>query len=211
MEEADQRWETWKWSSDPNGSFSVKQVRAEIEEASRDDSPEPVSFDWNPWAPPKTNYLLWRALLGKIASKMGLIHRGVQLPDTRCPRCGIYDEDPSHIFVNCLWAKSIWWNILSWLRVSFPLNITNLSDLIGYIKDRSGAALWKKTVYTVILATVWRIWLARNDKVFEDNFIPIAKLVDQIKEDAYLWICNRSKLKKPKWENWVAFDILDML
>ncbi|XP_022032979.1 uncharacterized protein LOC110934094 [Helianthus annuus] len=150
-------------------------------------------------------------MLGKIASKVGLLHRGVQLDDIRCPRCGIYDEDPSHIFVNCIWAKSIWWNILTWMRVSFPMNCTSLLNMLDYIKERPGAIYWKKTVHTVILATVWRIWFARNAKVFEDNFIPIAKSVDQIKEDAFLWICNRSKIMSRKWESWLAFDISNML
>ncbi|KAJ0441866.1 hypothetical protein HanIR_Chr16g0802681 [Helianthus annuus] len=61
------------------------------------------------------------------------------------------------------------------------------------------------------MAAVWRIWKARNEKVFEDNFIPILRTVEEIKEDLFLWICNRSNLKKPSWENRRFFDILDML
>ncbi|KAJ0576475.1 putative reverse transcriptase zinc-binding domain-containing protein [Helianthus annuus] len=172
---------------------------------------EPVAYVWNSWTPPKVNFLLWRALLGKIASKMGLQHRGVLLSDVLCPRCGLCDEDLLHIFVNCLWSKSIWWSILTWLRVSFPFNIGSIDDLIGYIKSQPGDAKWKKMVYTIALATVWRIWLARNEKAFKDNSIPVSKSVDHIKEDAFIWIFNRSKLKSPSWGKWLDFDIAHIL
>ncbi|XP_022014337.1 uncharacterized protein LOC110913826 [Helianthus annuus] len=172
---------------------------------------EPVDFRWNAWVPPKVNVLAWRALLDKIASKLGLLLWGVPLSDTLCPRCGIHDEDPAHIFVKCLWAKSIWWSICTWLRVSFPTNVHCLSDLAGFFSSQPGDAKWKKMVYSIFLATVWRIWIARNMKAFEDIFVPVSKSVDLIKEDAFIWIFNRSKLKTPSWGKWLDFDIADML
>ncbi|XP_021986240.1 uncharacterized protein LOC110882558 [Helianthus annuus] len=201
----------WKWRNDLNGAFSVKQVRLDIEEACSDGVIGSPAFGWNNWAPLKANYLLWRAMIGKIASKLGLICRGIPLGDSLCPRCGLIDEDPDHIFVNCLWAQCIWCNILVWVRVGFPDGINSLKDLIFYIKNRPGGAMWKRIGYTIAIATVWKIWNARNVKVFKDSFIPISKTVDQIKEDAFRWISNRSKLKPPLWENWKAFDILALL
>ncbi|XP_022024101.1 uncharacterized protein LOC110924400 [Helianthus annuus] len=175
-----------------------------------EDANDGLVFNWNIWAPPKANYLIWRALIGKIASKKGLIHRGISLADSLCPRCGLYDEDPDHIFVKCLWAKCIGWNILAWVRLNFIAS-NNLNDLLQLINRSPGDKVWKRVVYTVAIAMVWRIWIARNEKVFEDVFIPISKTVEQIKEDVFLWLCNRSKLKPPVWEKWKVFDILDMM
>ncbi|MFS7901170.1 hypothetical protein Hanom_Chr00s175158g01830231 [Helianthus anomalus] len=139
---------------------------------------------------------------------MGLLHRGVQLPGVACPRCGLKDEDPSHIFVSCLWAKCIWWNIFTCMRVPFPADVHSLVDIIEYISTQPGDESWKKAVYTIALATVSRIWYARNLKAFENIFIPISVTVDSIKEDAFIWISNRSKLKTIKWGNWLLFDFL---
>ncbi|XP_021975130.1 uncharacterized protein LOC110870243 [Helianthus annuus] len=201
----------WIWTNDPNGSVSVKQVRLDIEEATNSGIVEPVAYGWNSWVPPKVNYLLWKAMLGKVASKIGLRHRGVPVHDVSCPRCGICDEDPMHVYINYLWARSIWWSILTWMRIKFPSNIGSIEDMIGYLRNQPGDVKWKKMVYAVALATVWRIWLARNDKVFNGNFIPVSKSVELINEDTFIWIFNRSKLSSPSWGKWVDFDIVAIL
>ncbi|XP_022023474.1 uncharacterized protein LOC110923722 [Helianthus annuus] len=200
----------WKWRSEPNGSFSVRQVRMGIESRSLEENRDNVAFDWNNWAPPKAIYLLSRAQMGKIASKVGLLQRGVPIGDSLCSRCGIHDEDPVHIFMSCLWAQCIWWSILTWLRIRF-ITSNNLNDFVLQVKLNPGDKVWKKVVYTIIMATVWNLWKVRNEKVFEDSFIPFRMTVEQIKEDAFLWISNRSRLKKPSWENWKDFNIIDQM
>ncbi|KAJ0816203.1 putative RNA-directed DNA polymerase [Helianthus annuus] len=203
--------EKWIWLNDPNASFSVKKVRSDLEEAANLGAIEPVAFRWNPWVPPKVNVLAWRAILGKIASKMGLHDRGIPISDTLCPRCGMYVEDPAHIFVKCLWAKSIWWSICTWMRVSFPADIDSLADLVAFFLSQPGDSKWKKTVYSIALVTVWRIWIARNSKAFEDIFIPVSKSVELIKEEAFIWIFNRSKLKALTWGKWLDFDLAELM
>ncbi|XP_021980594.2 uncharacterized protein LOC110876743 [Helianthus annuus] len=199
--------DVWRWRSEVGVPFSTKQVRGDILNAVSGGG----GFFWNYWAPSKCNFLAWRATRGFIASKEGLVHRGVPLPDTLCARCGLEVETPDHIFLNCLWAKSIWWNMLAWMRISFPTECNNLMDLFDAIKECPGSKVWKRIVHVVSLATVWRIWGARNSKTFEDTFIPISKTVDLIKEDAFFWISNRARLKAPSWENWKFFNVADLL
>ncbi|KAF5812258.1 putative reverse transcriptase zinc-binding domain-containing protein [Helianthus annuus] len=150
-------------------------------------------------------------MLGKVASRVGLSRRGVHLTDVSCPRCGLQDEDSDHIFVTCLWARSIWWNMLVWMRINFPADIISLEEFVSYLHNQPGGKRWKKIVYTVTLATVWRIWKARNEKVFEDRFIPVQTSVELIKEDAFLWLGNRSKLQLTDWIKWKSFDISEVL
>ncbi|XP_022014398.1 uncharacterized protein LOC110913887 [Helianthus annuus] len=144
----------WKWRSSAEVGFSVKQVRLDLESCRVANPAVDPALVWNSWAPAKGNILLWRALLGRIASK---------------------------------------------------------EELVKYVKDCPGSATWKRLVSTVVIATVWRIWSARNSKVFEDIFIPIMKTVEFIKEDAFLWVSNRAKNMKPTWEKWVLFDVVDLM
>ncbi|XP_022031634.1 uncharacterized protein LOC110932618 [Helianthus annuus] len=202
---------SWKWRSAPNGNFAVKQVRFDIESFYEGVGINQLVFNWNSWAPSKANYLLWRGMLGKVASRVGLSRRGVHLTDVSCPRCGLQDEDSDHIFVTCLWARSIWWNMLVWMRINFPADIISLEEFVSYLHNQPGGKRWKKIVYTVTLATVWRIWKARNEKVFEDRFIPVQTSVELIKEDAFLWLGNRSKLQLTDWIKWKSFDISEVL
>ncbi|XP_022041563.1 uncharacterized protein LOC110944157 [Helianthus annuus] len=201
----------WRWRTSSDEFFSVKQVRKDLEDAKWADVPDDPELVWNGWATPKGNLLLWRALIGRIASREGLVRRGVPVADVGCPRCGLEPESPNHIFCTCLWAKCIWWNVLAWTRIRFPAECSTLVDLVRVIKESPGSPIWKRLVYTIVIATVWRIWSARNAKVFEGTFIPVMKSVELIKEDSFLWFCNRAKIKNPSWDKWVVFDVLDIL
>ncbi|KAJ0599187.1 putative RNA-directed DNA polymerase [Helianthus annuus] len=200
----------WKWRSSSDDTFSVKQLRCDLEKSLGPDLGCIDGFEWNNWAPPKANYLLWRATLGKIACRVGLMHRGIALQDVSCPRCGLANEDSDHIFINCLWAKSIWWNVLSWVRIQFPVHCDTIAEFMSYVNQVPGGKVWKKLIRTIVMASVWRIWSARNSKIFEDKFIPIMKTVELVKEDAFLWITNRSNLN-PTWSNWRSFDTVGLL
>ncbi|KAJ0441659.1 putative reverse transcriptase zinc-binding domain-containing protein [Helianthus annuus] len=197
----------WRWENRFGVDFSAKSLRLEI---ITKDVPEEI-VRWNPWAPPKCNLLLWRALLGRVAAKDQLIARGFTSLNGCCDRCGFGWEDTNHIFVNCLLAKSIWWEIFVWIRIPYPANINNLKDLIEVFHNSPGSKIWKRLVFTVACATVWRIWHARNVKVFESTNINYRITVSQIKEDAFFWIRHRSKVSAPSWDKWLDFDVLDCI
>ncbi|XP_021980661.1 uncharacterized protein LOC110876808 [Helianthus annuus] len=151
----------WNFENSEGVPFSVKDVRKQlVDQTTLQSFVQP--FDWNNWAALKVNFLAWRALMGKVASKVGLIERGVSIPNNMCDRCGIGIEDVDHLFASCLFARSIWWNIFAWIRVPFPLAASSLAAIFEYIKHSPGSSKWRKTVLLVILATVWRIWMARN-------------------------------------------------
>ncbi|KAJ0432124.1 putative reverse transcriptase zinc-binding domain-containing protein [Helianthus annuus] len=202
---------SWKWRTCSDVPFSVKQVRSDLEDLMGPDPGCSTGFVWSSWAPPKANYLLWRSSLGKIASRVGLVHRGVVLPDVSCPRCNLDIEDPNHIFIKCLWARCIWWNVLSWVRIGFPEHCDSVADLLSYVDGIPGGKVWKKLIRTIVMATCWGIWSARNAKVFDDKFVPIMKTVDFVKEEAFLWINNRSNLKSITWGNWRLFDLVGIV
>ncbi|KAJ0842900.1 putative reverse transcriptase zinc-binding domain-containing protein [Helianthus annuus] len=201
----------WTWSNSFGEKFSVKSIRMELMAGRPSSQQVTCSFVWNVWAPPKCNMLVWRALMGKIASKKGLVDRGVALPDTVCPRCGISEEDANHIFANCLWTRSLWWNIFVWMKLKPPDSFNSLKDIIEDLMKCPGSKTWRRLVYTIATATTWRIWIARNSKIFDDAFIPIQKTMEMIKEDVFFWVCNRASIPSPRWENWVNFDVADIV
>ncbi|KAJ0890157.1 putative reverse transcriptase zinc-binding domain-containing protein [Helianthus annuus] len=202
--------DVWKWENKEELNFSVKSIRLELAEKRLGKEKE-AWFYWNAWATLKANYLGWRAMLGRIALKVGLAAHGVQMPNLLYDRCGYGIEDPDHIFVSCLLARSVWWNIFRCIRVSLPPNITKLSEILKTLRSSPGAKKWKKLVHVVALATVWWIWKARNMKVFDGRFVSIDRMIENIKEKAFVWITHRSRLPNPDWDKWVVFDVVDLL
>ncbi|XP_035845953.1 uncharacterized protein LOC118492204 [Helianthus annuus] len=62
----------WKWSDCSEEYFSVKQVRLDLMKTEAGHVDTGYNFFWNSWATPKSNFLLWRAVHGNVASKIEL-------------------------------------------------------------------------------------------------------------------------------------------
>ncbi|XP_021992263.1 uncharacterized protein LOC110889070 [Helianthus annuus] len=202
--------DSWVWDTSSGEAFSIKCIRQEIDSWGSDQAIE-ACFKWNSWATPKSNYLLWRAISGKVASKYALNQRGIPLQSIMSDRCGLKVETSDHVFVESLFAQSIWWNVFVWSKVPFPRNVATLRDLLKDILESPGNKTWMKLIYMVAAATVWRMWQARNNKTFEWVFVPVLRTVEFIKEDAFVWLKNRTKLPPLAWEKWIYFDVLDLL
>ncbi|XP_022041663.1 uncharacterized protein LOC110944308 [Helianthus annuus] len=202
--------DVWKWANDFNEGYSVKAVRMELagmQNATRTEQ----HFVWNSWAPLKVNYLAWRAIEGKIASKIALTNRGCNFENLVCDRCGLYNEDTNHILVGCLWARTTWWHVCRWIDIQFPVAAESVKEILVYMQSQIGSRRWKKIINVAALATIWRLWEARNAMVFDGNFVPVKRIVENIKEDVYVWCTYRSNLKALAWEKWVEFEILELL
>ncbi|KAJ0766521.1 putative reverse transcriptase zinc-binding domain-containing protein [Helianthus annuus] len=98
-------------------------------------------FHWNSWVMPKVNYLIWRAILGGVDTKDALVRRGVNLGNTLCCRCGLENEDAKHVFVGCLAARSVWWQIS---MVNPPFDGDLVAERVDYFNNQPGVKNWKK-------------------------------------------------------------------
>ncbi|KAJ0575382.1 putative reverse transcriptase zinc-binding domain-containing protein [Helianthus annuus] len=119
----------WVWENKDMVDFSARCLRSDLMTVNliTDDN---AALVWNSWAPLKSKYLLWRALLGKVAAKKELGDRGVEIPNILCDRCGYSIEDTNHVFANCLWSRSIWWQICVWMRIPVPSNLSSLKGIV---------------------------------------------------------------------------------
>lgn len=200
----------WFWPNNFGVDFSVKKVRMEIWDATCASLEEPA-FERNNWVPMKANILAWRACLGRLATKDGLMRRGLRVSNPFCCRCNLAPENADHLFVSCLFAKCVWWNVSTWLKVPQMPNVSSVSDLLNFYKTQPGSRRWKKAVMVVVMAGLWWIWLCRNDAEFDGNFIPIWVMMERIKEDSFLWVKYRSKANLLSWEMWSSFSIDPLL
>lgn len=201
----------WIWCNNEDKLFSTKELRKDIVAAALSPSDIEDEFPWSSPAPFKQKLLLWRVLMGRVASKVGLCNRGLQMSSSDCDRCNYCVEDVDHLFAGCIFARCIWWNSLVWMKIPWPQDDLSIAGFVSKIRDCPGSNKWKKLVFLVVVATVWRIWDARNKSVFDGHFVPVRVSVDLIKEDSFLWITHRNGSANITWENWKNFDVLGLL
>ncbi|KAJ0668540.1 putative RNA-directed DNA polymerase [Helianthus annuus] len=204
-------WEDrWGWRTDKWEEFTVATVKEQI--AKLKESEQDVQWPhWNSWAPTKVNYFTWRAALGRIAVKQELRKRGVELGNGLCTRCGTSEESVEHLISGCTLSKSVWWNILVWLKLPVNGDLSSCEKIMAYANGLNGSTDWKKTVKMVFQATIWHLWKTRNEKEFRGVSRSGNNVVEDVKTDTFLWMKGRSNFKDLVWERWVDFNVRDII
>nr|GEW95480.1 hypothetical protein [Tanacetum cinerariifolium] len=98
--------DSWKWSIDGSGGFSVVSVRSLVDHHTLDMDQEVTR--WNSFTPIKVNVFLWRLKLNKLPSRVNLDRKGIKLDSMLCLICHGDVEAFNHIFFNCDMAKDLW-------------------------------------------------------------------------------------------------------
>ena len=63
-------------------------------------------------APPRCKFFIWLASLNQCWTTDRLARRGLDHPD-HCPLCDQEDETIQHILTSCVFAREIWFRVLS--------------------------------------------------------------------------------------------------
>ncbi|XP_021986463.1 uncharacterized protein LOC110882867 [Helianthus annuus] len=190
----------WVWTNNLGVQFSTKSIRDEMD-AKASVFTNGGNFRWNAWAPLKDNYHAWRAESGKLAAKVALVKRGIQVSEVKCSRCSLRDETTDHMLADCIWARSVWWNVCRWVKILILAEDASVAQILNHFQSQIGSKRWKWVVHLVALCCLWRLWIARNNKEFNGIMEPVRRIVDSIKEDSFLWVKNRVKGVFLEWKN----------
>lgn len=158
---------------------------------------------WNQWklvwkaeAPPKVKFFIWLLLRGKTLTAENLRKRGILGP-SRCPNCCRSEETMQHLFLECPVAEECWKRMASIGESTWTVQSTIGETIYHWRKKcpwkekRSHLAqrVWNTIPYTLL----WRIWLARNGKVFQDKGHNIRKICHKVKMLAIEAITNNTR------------------
>ncbi|PWA64726.1 reverse transcriptase zinc-binding domain-containing protein [Artemisia annua] len=102
----------WEFISDASRRFSVKAIRSLISSSSQ--TAILPTTRWNKVLPLKININTWRVTNGRMATRVNLDRRGVDLNSVRCPICDDDIESKEHVFVHCKIARDTWKDVLEW-------------------------------------------------------------------------------------------------
>ncbi|KAF5807902.1 hypothetical protein HanXRQr2_Chr04g0139321 [Helianthus annuus] len=66
----------------------------------------------------------------------------------------------------------------------------------------------RKVIHAIVLQTVWWLWKTRNEKVFRGKLGVIQRIIEEIKEESYQYLKQRSKFKSIQRQQWWDFNFI---
>ncbi|KAH9722180.1 reverse transcriptase domain-containing protein [Citrus sinensis] len=149
----------WHWLADPGGVFSVRSCYKLM---TYDANTSALSFWRRLWkleVPSKVKNFLWRAATNVLPTYDNLLRRRVQVLPL-CVVCNTCNESIIHILVDCGFAKACW--IAS--PIGYIGHISSFMEWLGIIFNRCS-----KEECELAAMVCWRIWVQRNDKVWNSR------------------------------------------
>jgi hypothetical protein len=149
---------------------------------------------WKSPAPSKVVALSWKMLLNRIPTRVNLRRRNALPPDVnvRCVMCDLENERTEHLFLFCKVARGIWLHLLYWVGNMF-ITPPNLFIHWECWNARSSNNKIIRGLRLIWHATIWVIWCARNDRIFNDKVSDVLELVEEVKVLSWRWYLSRSK------------------
>ncbi|KAH9665893.1 putative reverse transcriptase/RNA-dependent DNA polymerase [Citrus sinensis] len=149
----------WHWLADPGGVFSVRSCYKLM---TYDANTSALSFWRRLWkleVPSKVKNFLWRAATNVLPTYDNLLRRRVQVLPLYVV-CNTCNESIIHILVDCGFAKACW--IAS--PIGYIGHISSFMEWLGIIFNRCS-----KEECELTAMVCWRIWVQRNDKVWNSR------------------------------------------
>ncbi|KAK2365713.1 Ribonuclease H superfamily protein [Trifolium repens] len=169
------------WPHTTDGSYSVKsgyhaavewEGNSQVGSSTSNTNPT-WHYLWKQKIPPKHAHLIWRILHHALPVRDNLNNRGVKCSPI-CPRCSRGLETIDHMFMNCEWAKVIWFGSPMCIKFNNRDNHLSFSDWLANILTNSD----NKCV-TNVSSLIYSMWHARNMLIFQEKDIPVTAVIQQ--------------------------------
>ncbi|GMI67424.1 hypothetical protein HRI_000411700 [Hibiscus trionum] len=191
------------WIHETAGMFSVKKLSDLLISANIDDPTFNFEKIWKLKTPPKVKNFLWMLIIKRLPTKEFLKDRGILMSEAHllCPWCGSEIEDIDHLFIRCNFAISFWKLFCDWWNIPWP-NPNSVETFFNFCLDLHWGSNSSSPWLTCVAAAFWSIWLARNEKLFQNKSIDSSDLLFISKMRALIW-CKAtkpdSKLDEIRW------------
>ncbi|KAF1860593.1 hypothetical protein Lal_00021637 [Lupinus albus] len=178
---------TWEWKYSIRKKFySVQSVYKALTHHTQSASQHILISIWKANAPLKVLTFAWRLFQDIIVTKDAL-----------------FKQSANHLFSCCTFSYSVWQLIYNWLDFCIalpPTPISHFTHHLGMVKNRKHWKAWS----VIWLATIWALWLARNDIVFYMKKTSINNILNSAKVKAWLWIRTQHGQDYLSYDNWIA-------
>eukprot|EP00253_Pinus_taeda_P023772 PITA_23772 len=175
--------DTWGWGQ--TRVYSAKQGYLQMQSKKDLVHPEGVWKQiWECFSIPKINFFFWTLFQNKILTGENLCKRNIVGPH-RCVFCKKSLETAVHIFLECEYAQKTWISFLAGLNVRPPVNCSIpemfMSWKARYPHSIVAKSLWSKVWTAAPKYVCWKLWLSRNEIIFNQTEISAEKVAEKAK------------------------------
>ncbi|XP_058726241.1 uncharacterized protein LOC131597567 [Vicia villosa] len=188
VEESD----SFAWTLNSTGIFSVASVRMVMEEAKeiawQSDTISSMITIWALKLPLKIQVFSWRFLTGRLPLRDQLMRRNLpNIVSVNCPFCESQEENLMHLFFECSVVKHLWNRIFVWLGAGQFLSLADFRSFSA-IQEKAKSGIIKEKMNIVWISTIWSLWKMRNLMVFENNLYSFDWVFNNVLFFSWRWV-----------------------
>ncbi|CAI0460668.1 unnamed protein product [Linum tenue] len=190
------------WLPNPDSGFSVSSMyRALADDLFPGVANYPVVSIWKAIIPTKVCFFLWTLSHSKLRTIDKLKSWGLNLAN-RCDLCKCQEETADHLFVDCTFAREVWFGISRACPLVEPPSgdiVTVLHSWPSRVPDNVNS--WFS--FAALHSVCWHVWRERNQRIFNDCSSP-ARVVSRNACKAVIeWISAHSKVDRNICSQWL--------
>ncbi|XP_022026926.1 uncharacterized protein LOC110927850 [Helianthus annuus] len=145
--------------------------------------------------------MAWRGNLDRLATRVNLKRRNVDIPSVLCPFCEEYEETVDHLFTTCSVTIRVWADVSARCNIP-PIFAFEFKDLMDIHNSIQAGKKAKKIILGLAIFSCWCIWKGRNELVFNQIRRSPQDIMLEIKSRGFGWVKNRSSCKNISWKEW---------
>ncbi|XP_050217541.1 uncharacterized protein LOC126668378 [Mercurialis annua] len=166
------------WKAQNNGYFSIKSAWSFL--AGVCEKVTWHSLIWFAGQIPRYSFITWLAILNRLNTRDKLARWSV-INSAMCVFCNAHSECTEHLFFRCDFSADVWrrtLDVLGFQRQAFDWR-REVSFFTRRSKGKSRIAKTRKIWFT---ATVYHLWIARNDVIFNQKTDTCDQIFEKIRK-----------------------------
>ncbi|KAL0913267.1 hypothetical protein M5K25_016714 [Dendrobium thyrsiflorum] len=120
----------------------------------------------------------WMAFSGGLKTVEVLLLRNINIVDLLCPLCHDFNETTNHLFFECLYSFNVLTRLMPTFR-NFLLH-PNIYQAFEHVSALETASNVKNGILLLLNATVYYLWMERNNRRFNSKFLCASTLAKHI-------------------------------
>lgn len=123
--------------------------------------------------------------------------------DKGCAFCSICEENCDHLFFSCSVSSEVWYNVFKWVGFHTVMHMKAENNLIQFDFINDGK-IRKNLRFLIWGATVWVIWIHRNNIIFQKEKIDKVAMIAHIKFISWSWfIMRKENITESSFDDWL--------